>query len=786
MAEENDYSHRQKNAGTEDPPQASYVRKKQPPEADPGGRDPDDVDLRELFLVFWRRRFLIIFLVIFGALMSFYMTSKIEPVYTARAYVLIETERTLPRELSGFVRNLKTSDSLILSEAQIIKSRSFASKVLNSLDLKDDPDFNPDLQKTSTSPLNVFIAEVRKLFTYSEKVPDTSLDKEKLPGTSDERFKQLKTSPSIDTLYADEVEDSADARQARMINALLDSISVNIVSGTNVIYIEAESSVPKKAALLANQYADQYIKERLRQKFEETQKLSNWLDDRLEDLKKQVREDEKAVARYRVENNLITTRRGEITGEQLTQLNTELIRAKGDLAAKKARLEQTRRLDPQEKDIMSVPEVMHSKTIQNLKLQEIDLVKQRAELRTKYGDKHPSIININNEIEVLQRRMRAEARSIINGIKEEVLIAQARVEALESGFNSLINVRAEENEAMIRLRELMMEAESSRLTYDKFLQTYKRSTNQEKLQEAEARVISYAPVPLKPAYPNKVLFASLSSIFMLFVGIILALFLEKLDAAFKTVTQIEALTRVPCFGVVPESRMKTRDMASKVLWKKGSAHLAENVRNLRTTLNLRNQAFGKRPKVITVTSSLPGEGKSTLSTWLALIGAKSGDKVCLIDCDLREPVIHHHIKGRKDKTLVEFLTNQAEMDEILIKDKKTGLYTIFSKSVPNSALDLISSRKMQALIDSLRQEFDMVILDAPSCLSVSDPKILATLSDQTLYAVNWGRTEREQVMIGLKQFNDIGYNDIATVFTRVNLKNYAKLGYGEVGYYNAG
>lgn len=752
-------------------------------------QESEEIDIRALFLIFWRRRWLIISLVILGVIGSVYITSQIQPSYSARAFVLIETQKNVPSELGGFFRNFSVKDSVILSETQILKSRSFAVRVAKSLNLMDDPEFNPDLRQPG--PLFDVIGTLERHFNNLLGEEDSRTDRSAdIPANSsqdtntktinlmpDSRFRRLNPQP-LSTDYARPGEDDL----STVVNKLVQAISVNIVPGSNVIYIEVNANSPRKSAQIANKYADLYLDERVRLKMEEAQRISKWLDGRLTELKAQAREAEKAVARHRVENNLVTTLRGEITGEQLTQLNSELIRAKGDLAAVEAKLGQLVKSDMSLKNALSSPDVLRSRTIQRLKEQEINLLRKRADLLTQYGNKHPAVVNIKNEIDVVQDKIYQEARIILDSIREEKLIAQARVRALEEGFNDLVQTRADENEAMIKLRELMMEAESSRAIYDKFLQTYKRSTNQEKLQDPEARVISYAPVPLKPSYPNKALFASLSATLMLFLGIALSLFLEKLDAAFKTVSRLEKITRFPCFGVIPDIRIRKRENTAATLWSKLSTHASENVRNLRTTLNLRGQMTGERPKVVAVTSSLPGEGKSTLATWLGLVASKSGEKVCLIDCDLRNPVLHKHLSGRGKNTLVEFLTKQAELEDIIHKDKKSGLYSIFAKPVPASALDLVSSNRMKMLIESLREEFDLVILDTPSCLSVSDPKILATLSDQTLYAVAWGQTERDQVMLGLKQFIDIGYYNLATVFSRVHLKNYAKLGYGEVGY----
>lgn len=719
----------------------------------------EEIDFKSLFILLWRRKWMILFLLFLGIVGALYISSQIERVYTSRSYILLETNKKIPSELSGLIEKFELKDSIILNETQILKSRNFALRVIKALDLKNDPEFKSGLKQTK-----------QNLGAGSKSgngFRNLDLTRESFKDSQDlEAF--LLNNPGM----------------TNVINRLQKAVRINSVPGTNVIFIEVSSHSPFKAARIANAYARLYIKQRRDNRFEETRRLTSWLNKRLEELKEQVRQAQREVARYQVEHNLIHTYKGELTSDQLTHLNNEMVRARAELAVKKARTKQIGSNINSAQALLSSPDVMKSVTIRELKKQHVQLLQERSELKSRYGPKHPKIKSINEELEVLREETLSEARNIIEANKKEVLIARARLDALEHGFNNLLQMRAQDSEAMIRLQELMLEAETSRATYDKFLSTYKRVTQQEGLQGPEARIISYATVPATHVYPDKKMFIALAAILMLFFGIALTLFLEKFNTAFSSVSQLEKLTRLPCFGVIPELRARRRDKILQTIWRNTSSSKSENVRNLRAILKLRGgKDQHKEPKVVTMTSSLPGEGKSTLSTWLAILAAKSGEKVCLIDCDLRSPVLHKHIPSDRENTLVEFLTGQAEIEQVIKKDEKSGLFVIFAKSVPSRALDLISSEKMEELIESLRQEFDLVILDSPSCLLATDPKMLSRYSDYILYAVAWNKTDRDQVKMGLKQFDDIGYNDIATVLSRVDLRSFARHGYGEAGYY---
>lgn len=335
---------------------------------------------------------------------------------------------------------------------------------------------------------------------------------------------------------------------------------------------------------------------------------------------------------------------------------------------------------------------------------------------------------------------------------------------------------------MIKLDELDREAKSNKLIFDTFLQTYKRSDEQEDLQEAGVRVLSYAVAPSRATYPDKMLLLSLASALSLFLGLGMAFLLEKLDNTFRSASQLERVGHFPCFALIPEvDQLKDGPTADFVI-SKPSSTAAESVRTLRTVLNLRSDK-DKRPRVVTITSSLPGEGKSTLSGWLARLAAKSGERVILIDADLRRPSIHRNFGASNEISLVEYLTGKKTLKEAIQKDSASGLHILYGKSVPNSALDLITSQKMSDMVEALREAYDLVIIDSPACLAVSDARVLARMSDRTLYAVAWDKTPREIVVGGVKQFSDMGYGPLAFVLTNVNVHRHVRYGYGDTVYY---
>ncbi|MAZ76239.1 MAG: hypothetical protein CMH31_02940 [Micavibrio sp.] len=725
-----------------------------------GNRMQDlEIDLRNFLLMLWRRKLLILAVMVISLALVFVFVNMVQPRYSAKALIMIENKSDPAPELRALISSMRVDTTLILSEAEVLKSRTLAAKVIDRLDLLNDPEFNPRIQVGKSRAIDSILAPKSE--------------------SEDSRFKAL-------SVYDQERETSLNLMSGEMgvvIDRFLRNITARPIPGSFVLQIEYTSEDPKKAALIANTIVDTYIDQRLETKFKATQKLTEWLDKRLDGLRTQVRESEAAVERYRSENNLVVGARVEVTAQQLSELNSQLVMAKAQEAEASARLDQIKGWIKNPENIETTSEAINSRIIQNLKLEESSIRRNISELSSVYGEQHPRMINARSELADLRNKMRSEMEVVADTLAAELNVAKARVAALEAGLDEIENLKQKENKASIKLRELARESDSSQMIFDTFLETYKKSDDQEALQEAEARVISYATVPRGASYPNKPLFLSLTAAASFFLGIAIALLLEKLDNAYRTSSQLETQNGYPCFGVIPEVEKLGSGPIGDYILSKPASNVAESVRTLRMVLNLRSNDPAERPKVVTITSSLPSEGKTTLSSWMARIAAKSGEKVIVVDCDLRRPNLHNAFGVRPDNTIVEFLTGKADLDEVIKRDDSSGAHVIYARSVPNNALDLISKDRMRKLIASLRKAYDLVILDSPACLAVSDARVLATHSDQTLYAVSWDDTPREVVGAGVKQFADFGYGALAFVLTNVDIKRHSKYGYGDAVYY---
>lgn len=709
-----------------------------------------ELDLRDFLVMLWRRKTALLSIICIGLFLSVFAIQILKPRYMARNLLLLQTPEKAASVMVDMQSTLMSSMSfdhaLVLGQIEVLRSRTLARGVIERLGLMSDPEFNTYLDG---NPL--LVSQFQKFNVQKSRMRD-------LP-------------PEV-----------LNREVAEVVHNFLEQLRVRPVSGSYAIQISFESVDPVKAALIANTIADLYIQQRMEAKYQSARKMTAWLDKRLNALQSQVRAAESAVESYRARHNLDLGERNVLSAEQLSELNSQLLRAKAASAEAQARLEQVKNLSEEQYGLAKLSELVDSDFLRELKLERARIEAKISKFSSRYGEKHPEMIKVRLELSEIKKTIEEEILKIRETMKGEASFAQARVRALEDGVRNLTDQRNLDHAAMIKLRELEREAQSTRMIYDTFLQTYKRSDNQEELQEADARIVSYAVVPHRASFPNKILILVLGLLLSIFAGLLSVILLEKLDNSYKSAHQLERFLGFPCLSLIPVVRGAGKHVGSFTLDYPTSI-TAEAVRTLRALLNLQVPEGKKRPQVIAMTSSVSGEGKTTLALWLARQAARSGEKVIVIDADMRKPNLHMVLGQAYERSIVDHLSGRAALGDIVHRDQESGAHIIFSAAVPDRALDLLGAGKMQQLITSLRQIYDLVIIDTPACLAVSDATMMTQVADQTLYAVAWNKTPREIVGSGVKRFTDIAYKKMAFVLTHVDIHKHAKYGYGDTPYY---
>ncbi len=691
--------------------------------------------LRRIARILWRRKSMIFSIVLITTLLAWTIAYFLPLQYTARAVILVEeTDDAAYSLLTG----LQQSEDITGAETERLKSRQLAARVLGLLQ-------NAAARPGEPSP------RFRSFNLQSEGL-------EQIEG----EYSQPAVSQTLD--------------------ALIKNLNVRTQPDKQTVIIEFTAGNPQEAADIANIYAHAYLEQRQRNRMEIGTRVEKLFDIAIRTLREQIRQSEEILYAHRARTTLQkeTTPLFGLKQKYLSSLYVQLALAEANLAGTQAKLVQLNKGTAR-----SDPAVLDSPLIQALKKEESRLIRKLAGLSTRYGEKHPRMLDAYAELEEIRTSIRKETGKIVKSLRQEAIAGQNKVDSLKS----LIGIpdtqetteETEDTQTTETLDALEQEIKVDRRILLRFLETYKLLDRAKLMRGPGAEIISPAAAPSKPSSPGRhriVLFAAALSLCFSFLLVSVR---ETMDNTLRTEMQIEQETGYPCHGMIPAIEgLSKMDLADYIL-SKPSSSLAESIRSLRTALRLRNGESS--PKVITVTSSFPGEGKTTLAGWMGRLAAKSGEKIILIDCDLRRPNVHKVFGKKNEKSLVDYLTDRAKLEDVVLQDDPSGMHMILAQSAPNSAYDLISSAKMEKLIASLRQVYDLVILDSPACLAVSEPRLLATLSDATLYAVFWNKTPRENVREGARQFAGFDYKNLSFVLTNVDVRRHAQYGYGDTAYY---
>ena len=710
---------------------------------------PEQVEILNVLRRRWR---IILACICIITAISAAVALQITPRYTAESSVVLDTRKTQVVDLEAVVSRLPAETAVIRSEVEVLRSPTIAEKVAKKFDLTSIPEFNPRLRPASM--LEPLYEGVRTLLTNLEPLLGIT---------------RVETMIDPDPAQADLLEATRLLQQ--QTNVVNDGRSY-------VLWIRVDSENPKLAASLANAYADLYLQAQLEAKFDAVRRANEWLNEQLTDLRNQVQAADRAVQTFSAEHNLTQAKGETVTTQQMSELNSQLIIAAADRAQKESSLRQIQE-QLRSGGVDAAAQVLSSPLIQQLRKQETDLLQQEALLASRYKPAHPAMIDAKAQERDLQKKIQNEIDRIVQGVAGEVVAARAREAALRDGLVRLQKSSANQGATEVQLHELERQADSTRTLYENFLNRFQETSAQVGIQQADARLVATARVPKLPSYPRIGMLIGIAVVGSTLLGICAAFGVERLDIAFRTGEQLEKFAQVTSLGMVPA--LKSRDLPYRAVVKNPTSPYSEAIRMIRTAL--RYSDIDNPPKVVLVTSSLVNEGKSVTALSLARSVACSGGKALLIDCDFHRPSIGKALAPQGRKGVLSQFESAADIRAAIQVDPSSGMHFICSTFGTSNPPDLLGSKRLRVIIDMLRAHYDMIVLDTPPVLAVSDACILSHIADTTIFLVRWGRTPRRVVLGALRSFRLSGGNLAGVILSRVDLRRHAMFGYGDSGYF---
>ncbi len=707
------------------------------------------IDLVVLLRILRVRRDIIVGTALLVVALTLIILYQLTPYYSASSIVMLDQRKNNVEDVSSVLSGMPTDQAGIQNQVQILTSRNLAVHVIEKLNLKDDPEFGGTSKSWSS-----YLAVLNPLSWFSA-ARKTKSDAEGL-------------------------EKERDA----VIDHFERYLTVVPIGLSTAIKVTFQSPDAEKAARIDNAIADAYVEDQLNAKFDATQKATGWLSDRIQDLSRQSQAADAAVQQYRAANGLTETANGSsVVDQQMGDISGQLVIAKSDLAIKQATYSHVAALARAGR-AADISQATSSPLIATLRGQEADLMRQEADLSTKYGPRNPKLLDIQSQKANLAAKISEEVNRVVQSVANDVAIAQAHVGSLQSSLNQIEGRSGEQNQLKVKLTQLQSAASSAKSMYEAFLSKLNQTQDQRGIQTPDARIISKAEVPLAPSYPNKILVLSIAIPGGILLGLFFAFAMERLDSGFRTTYQIENMLGLPVLATIPEvyslDKDKPANAADRVIERPMSS-FSEAIRGLELALTLSN--VDKKPKVIVVTSSVPGEGKTTTAISLGRLAARSGLKTIIVDGDFRRPAVAKTLGLEPELGIVEVVSGARTLDQCIVKDPLSDALVLACVKKPVSPSDLLGSQATRNFIGHLAQVFDLVIIDSAPVLPVHDTKILSQLADTVLFVTRWEKTPREGVSNALRALADVGAPVAGIALARADMKRFQYYSYGYQDYY---
>ncbi|MEO0881134.1 MAG: polysaccharide biosynthesis tyrosine autokinase [Pseudomonadota bacterium] len=715
------------------------------------------IDLQALLQAGRRRFWLMLTAFVITVGLVTIATIQATPIYKTTTKVIVDSRTTGPND-ELFYEGLGTSTAEIDTEVQIIKSRKLLERVVERLDLTTVPEFNPALLDDGSGP--GFVGGIFSFFggfLSSDDAPEIVLTEEE------------KAAASFSTAVA----------------ILSSKISVARFGATFIIDITISGEDPRLVAQVANTIADEYQVDQLNAKLEATERSLEFLTERLDGLRQQVTEAEAQVADYKRRNDIQTAEGTTLTEQEITRVTGDLIAAEANLAERQARLTNVRNTLASGGNLDGVAEVLNSEVITDLRRQQTAVEGERAELRARYGPRHPEIIRINNEVADVDAKIEAEVNRIVSSLEGEVSVARQRIASLRSNRSQLNSRLNRNNQAQVGLAELERNAESARLIYQESLDLFNEASSTEDYATPDARVLATATVPPFPSLPRTKL--------NIFIGMVLggmfagglALVAELLDNNFTTPEDIERMFGLPSIGSIPLlTKLKgfgRQEMSpADYLISNPLSAFAESIRNLRASIIFAD--LDKEAKLVAVTSSLPDEGKTSITHCLGRMSAMAGAKTIVIDGDFRRRQLTEVVGFEPERGFIEHLFGEVTLEDAVIVDEQTGLHVLPLTEARNTPRDVFGSRAFDALMNELKKTYDLIVIDTGPILLMSESRVIASKADQVIVVAKWRSTSRWTVQETLNILKEFNANIAGVAMTFVDLAKRKRLGYNSAAY----
>ncbi len=662
----------------------------------------------------------------------------VTPTYRATALLKLEDNGAKVLSIEQVYSSLERGSEQVQTQADILRSRAVAELVATKLDLDHDPAFDPRLHIGPLAKLKIALGIAR---------PPTAADV-----------------PSA------------------VLGELMSHLTVSPVRMSDLIEVSYDSSDPRLAARVANAFAQVYIRNDMENKFRMTQEANAWLNDHLTGLKAKLEASEQRLQDYRNKENIIEVNGSALSGSgnQLEGLVTNLVTARMKLAEAETAYRQIRQAQRQDMPLDTLPMVMRDPVVAQLEQVVAEKQQKVSELSKRYGPKFITMIQAQAELQQAKQNLQHQVAIVVSSIEHTYNQAQSNAAALSGAVSEVKGSIRQANEKQFALTDLERDVKTNQQVYDMFLRRFKETSAATDLTKPVASIVDPAVPPSVPIRPKKARIVMVALVLGLLFGVGVAVLLERLDTTVRSTEEVGLRLNQPILTTLP--LLKDNGHMGRRYLAEPRSQFAEAIRTARTGVLL--SAIDQAHKVLVITSSLPGEGKTTFAANLALAHAQT-KRVLLIDADMRRPRLAKELGLDDDLTgLSALASGEVEPKDCIRSVSESSLQVITAGAVPPNPLELMLSQRFQETIAGLSREFDLVIIDSPPVHLVSDAIVLSTLATGVVFVMKANSTPYQVAQRCLRALQNAKATLFGIVLNQLDFKK-AESHYGDYSGYGS-